>query len=479
MMHPHELEFSEAQMRESIVMAMDKISELVNTIDEQDTDRSADADMTLIRAAMQPLPESGVPLAELLDWLFGDACTKSLNTTSPGFMAYVPGGGIFHAALADLIGNSINRYVGVVATAPALSQIEVAVINWFASIIGYELHPSGGFLTSGGSSATLAALTTARTVKLGSSFSDAVIYTSDQSHFCISKAAFLAGFPRENLRVLPADENFRLQPDTIREEMEKDRASGLRPFLIGVNAGSTNTGAVDPLPELADLAEAEDLWLHVDGAYGGLFCMTERGKHAMRGIERADSVVLDPHKTLFLPYGTGALIVKDGVNLRQTYSATAAYMPEMQHTDEAIDMCEVTPELTRPFRGLRVWLPLKMHGAGVFREYLDEKIDLAQWVCEQIEEIPDLDVVAKPVISILAFAVREEGRTRDEANKLTRDLINKINTRQRVSLTGTTIHGRFLIRIAVGGFRTHMDRMEMLVDDLKACLAEVLSAPVA
>ena len=238
---------------------------------------------------------------------------------------------------------------------------------------------------------------------------------------------------------------------------------------------TTNTGAVDPLPELADLAQEENLWFHVDGAYGGLFSMTERGKKTLTGIERADSLVLDPHKTLFLPYGTGALLVKNRKHLHQTYSATAEYMPHLQDSDEAVDMSEVTPELTRPFRGIRVWLPIKMHGASVFRDYLDEKLDLADWICGEIRQIEELEVVAPPTLSIMAFAVRRTGLTLETANLITRDIINKINARQRVCLTGTTIKGRFLIRIAVGAFRTHQDRMEMLLEDLQESLAEAMS----
>ena len=476
MPHTGKLELSEETMRGAVDATMDRIAELVHTIEDQPTDLSVEADPDFVLSFREALPESGIPFKTVLDQLFGDATRHSLNTVSPGFMGYIPSGGLFHAALADLIGNSINRYVAIASVAPALSQIEVAVIEWFNEILGLP-KSAGGFLTSGGSTATLGALTTARTVRLGRNFLDGIIYTSDQAHFCIAKAAFLAGFPVENVRKLATDENCRLQPGTVLEAVREDRAAGKRPFCLVATAGTTNTGAVDPLDKLADVAEKENLWFHVDGAYGGLFRMTERGRNIFVGIERADSIILDPHKTLFLPYGTGALLVRDPRALRRTYSASAEYMPDLQQSDRIIDMSEMSPELSRPFRGIRVWLPLKVHGARVFRAYLNEKLDLAEWVHEKLLAMDQIEVVAPPELSILAFALPINGRSLVEVNKDTRRLIESINARQRVLLTGTTIKGRFLIRIAIVAFRTHQDRLEMLLEDLQAALEELPVAP--
>jgi aromatic-L-amino-acid decarboxylase len=478
MSHNGELELSEEVMRKAVNATMDRIAHLVNTIEEQETDLSAEADPDFVRSFYESLPECGTSFESLLELLFGEASKYSLNTVSPGFMGYVPSGGLFHAALADLIGNSINRYVAIASVAPALSQIETAVIQWFAEITGLP-STTRGFLTSGGSTATLGAITTARTVLLGRDFLDGVMYASDQAHFCVAKAAFLAGIPIENVRKLPSDHLFRLQPETLREAIHEDRKAGLRPFFIVASAGTTNTGAVDPLHELADIAAEEKLWLHVDGAYGGLFSMTERGRKILSGIERADSLILDPHKTLFLPYGTGALLVRDGRALRKTYHANAEYLPDLQDSDGIVDFSEVSPELTRPFRALRVWLPMKVHGARVFRSYLDEKLDLARWVHTRLTDIDGIDVVARPELSILAFALSPDGRNLEEVNHATRSLIEAINARQRVCLTGTTIRGRFLIRIAIVAFRTHKDRVEMLLEDIVGCLADQINLDLA
>jgi len=273
--------------------------------------------------------------------------------------------------------------------------------------------------------------------------------------------------------VLPVDDQFRLDPDSVQTAIEADRASGLEPFLLAVTAGTTNTGAIDPLPVLATLARREGLWLHVDAAYGGFFCPTERGQRLLAGIEAADSVVLDPHKTLFLPYGTGALLVRDRQHLKRTHSSVADYMPPMGDDEVLMDFCELSPELTRPFRGLRVWLPLKLHGAGVFRQYLDEKIDLVAWIEARIRQIPGLEILAPASLSIMAFALSAGKHTVDQRNTLTRRLLEAINARQRVHLTGTVLRGVFAIRICVVPFRTHLDRMQILLEDLQAALTEL------
>lgn len=463
------LELSAGQMNQLVDAAMVRIHALIRTLPEQPVDTSANIDVKSLSQLVEPVPESGSDLDQLMDLVFDQATKASLNPISPGFMGYVPGGGLFHAAVADLISDTLNRYLGVVGVAPALGQIEGNVIRWFCEIMGYP-QSARGFLTTGGSLATLSAVTTARHVRLGENFSTGMIYVSDQAHHCISKAARLAGFPAANVRVLPSDSHFRLVPEQIHQAIEKDQARGFKPFMIVASAGTTNTGAVDPLPELACLARQENLWFHVDAAYGGFFCLTERGKAIMKGINAADSIVLDPHKTLFLPYGTGALLVRDGNNLKQTHSSTADYMPPMQEDEELMDFCELSPELTRPFRGLRVWLPFKLHGVGVFREYLNEKLDLARWIEDQIRQIPELEIVASPELSILAFAVKSDQKSVHERNEMTRSLIKRINDKQRVYLTGTMLNGIYAIRIAVVAFRTHQDRMEMLLEDLKSAL---------
>ena len=282
-------------------------------------------------------------------------------------------------------------------------------MRWFCDIIGYPAS-AGGFLTTGGSLANFSAIFTARRERLPEDFLAGSLYTSSQTHHSVQKAALLAGFPAHNVREIPTDEQFRIRLDVLQHHIEADRQAGLTPFLIIGNAGTTNTGAVDDLTALADIAHQHGLWLHVDAAYGGFFMLTQRGRARLGGIERADSVTLDPHKGLFLPFGTGSLLVREREALKRAHQGeAAAYLPTMQDDPDCVDFCQISPELSRDFRGLRVWLPLKMHGIQPFRQALDEKLDLAAWATAELKKIPEVEIVAEPQLSIVAFRLNRPG----------------------------------------------------------------------
>lgn len=416
-------------------------------------------------------PEAGVAAAELLDLLFDRAIPKSFNTAGPGYLAYIPGGGVFASAVADLISGGTNRYVGVWQAAPALVQLETNVIRWLCGLAGLPAG-SGGYLATGGSLATFTAVVAARREKLPPDFLKGTLYVSDQTHHAISKAASLAGFTAENVRSIPSDGRFRIRIDLLAERIAADREAGLTPFFVCGNAGTTNTGAVDDLGALADLCARERLWLHVDGAYGGFFLLTERGRAALAGVEKADSVVLDPHKGLFLPYGTGALLVRDAEVLRRAHAAGADYLPHMQEDPGFVDYCEISPELSRAYRGLRVWLPLKLHGLGAFRKSLDEKLDLALHATGVLRTMAGVEIVAEPQLSIVAFRLVRPGLDGEALNRLNRDLIERVNARQRIHISGTVLAGSFVLRICVLSFRTHRGRLDEGLEDIRAAFAE-------
>jgi aromatic-L-amino-acid decarboxylase len=321
--------------------------------------------------------------------------------------------------------------------------------------------------------ANFTALVTARRERLPKDFLSGTLYASDQVHHSVIKAALLAGFPEENVRAIPVDRHFRITLDALRSHIKADRKQGLSPFFLVASAGTTNTGAIDDLAALADVAREERLWLHVDAAYGGFFMLTERGQKAMRGMDRADSVTLDPHKALFLPYGTGSLLVRDGGALRRAHTVHADYMPPMQADPDLVDFCLYSPELSRDFRGLRVWLPFKLHGSGAFRRSLDEKLDLAEWVTGELRQIPGMEIVAAPQLSLVAFRLAKAGLDPAQWNDLNRRLLEKVNARQRVFLTGTTLGGRYVLRICVLSFRTHVDRLRIAVADIRDAVQEL------
>ena len=426
---------------------------------------------TVAATFVEPPPDEGRGIGSILDRL-RPAVAKSLNAAGPGYLAYIPGGGIPSAALADFVALAVNRFVGIAGPAPALARIEAQAIGWLASLMGYP-PAAGGILTSGGSLSNLTALVTARTTRLPEDFLTGTLYFSAETHLSVIKAARIAGFPERCLRSVPVDSRFRLRPDLLEAAIREDRARGLRPFLVVANAGTTNTGAIDPLPEIVDIAARHDLWVHADAAYGGFFRLVPEGAARLAGIERCDSITLDPHKGMFLPYGTGCLLVRDPETLRRAHGGQAGYLQDLGGGPGAVSFTEISPELSRDFRGLRVWLPIQLHGLSAFREQIQEKLDLARWAYDELKDEPFFEMLDEPQLSIVAFACRPPNGGADAAGA---DLLRRVNARRRVFLSSTTIGGRYVLRICVLSFRTHMDRMRDAVSALKE-EARILAQP--
>jgi aromatic-L-amino-acid decarboxylase len=317
--------------------------------------------------------------------------------------------------------------------------------------------------------ANFSAVVTARTTLLGESFLDGTAYVTDQTHASCAKAALLAGIPRDRVRVVPAQDSLAMDPHALAAMIEDDRRAGLRPFLVIGSAGTTNTGAVDPLPELAAVARDAGAWFHVDAAYGGPFQLTERGRARLRGIELADSITIDPHKAMFLPYGTGALLVRDGARLRQAHHVGAAYLQDLGEEEDIPNFTEYSPELTREFRGLRLWLPIKLHGLAAFRQALDEKLDLAELTYETLRE-HGFEVPWRPTLTAVAFRWVPG---RGDADAFNAELLRRVTARGRALLSSTRVGGRYMIRVCVVSHRTHRDRVEEVLDDIREACAEL------
>jgi aromatic-L-amino-acid/L-tryptophan decarboxylase len=465
------LELTPDEMRRLVAQVMEHIVAHVESLPQQPA-VAIEGGAEAARKFVEPLPERGQPYSTLLTLLFEQVIPKSFNTAGPGYLAYIPGGGLFHTAVADLITGAVNRYMGLWIAAPVLAQIEATIIRWFCDLVRYPAS-ARGILTTGGSLANFSAVVTARRERLPEDFLSGTLYVSNQTHHSIQKAALLAGFPPTNVRAIPVDGQFRIRVDTLAQRMTEDRQSGFSPFLIVGNAGTTNTGAVDDLVTLAEIAQREKVWFHVDAAYGGCFLFTQQGRTIMRGIEQADSVTLDPHKGLFLSYGTGSLLVKDGAALKRAHQVTAAYLPSLEDDPEVVDFANMSPELSREFRGLRVWLPFKMHGATPFRRNLEEKLELTRWATAELRKIPGIEIVAEPQLSIVAFRLARPGMGTDALNDLNQELLQRINARKRVYLSSTFLNGNFIVRICVLSFRTHLDRVQMCLEDIRAAVSSL------
>ena len=398
--------------------------------------------------------------ASVLDYV--DACIvkPGIAATSPRFMGYIPGGGLFHAALGDMLAAATNKYSGFAPAAPGAVRIENACTQWLAKVIGYP-DGAAGTLTSGGSIANLTAVVTAREAR--DPDGGGAVYLTRFAHHCVDKALHIAGRGRAPRRVIATDEQYRMSLDALEQALEEDRRNGVRPWLVIASAGTVDTGALDPLPEIAELCRRYGAWFHVDGAYGGLFALCDEGREKLCGIEQADSVALDPHKTLFLPYGTGAVVVRDGQQLHDAFSASAAYIQPFAETDVGPSPSDLSPELTRHFRALRLWLPLQIAVVAAFRAAQAEKLKLARYFHARLSEMDGWDAGPEPDLSVVAFRYLPKSGDVDQYNER---LIHHIQREGRVMLSGTRIDGGYRLRCAILCFRTHIEHVDECLDAL-------------
>ncbi len=456
-------------MREMGERALDEVIGFLSGVAEAPA-ASYDGADAVVSSLREPAPEYGEPFDRVLAAV-SRAASIGHETAGPGFLAFIPGGGLFASSLADLLADTFNRFVNMWQPAPGFAQIEATAVRWMQDLFD---HPASarGVLTTGGSMANLAAIVTARKALLPEAFLDGVLYTSEQAHASVPKAASIAGFPRESIRAVPTTPDLRMDVDALLEMVDADRARGLTPFMVVAAAGTTNTGTVDPISDLVGACRNRGLWLHIDGAYGGPFQMTERGRAMFEGIADADSITFDPHKCMFLPYGTGCLLVRDGEKLRAAHYQHGDYLQDMAPEGDIPNFTEYSPELSRDFRGLRVWLPIKLHGLGAFREALDEKLDLAQHLYSALAETPGFELPVKPDLTVVPFRYVPAWATSDEeVDELNRELLDRINEPRRVFMSSTLLRGRFVIRPCIVSHRTHKDRIDEAIEIIRSAAA--------
>lgn len=469
------LELNRDQMLAMGEAALHRVVDHIVSLPQQPRSDLGDSE-AVVRALREPMPEHGTPFDEVLDFLMTRVIPKSINTAHPAYMGYIPGGGLYPSALAEFIAAATNRFVGAWFGAPAAARLETNVIDWFCQMMGYpraENSGARGILTSGGSLANFSAVVTARRHLLGDDLSRGTLYASTQTHHCVMKAAILAGLPEKNFRLVDTDDNFRVLPEAIEHAIRGDLARGFRPFLVVGNAGTTNSGAVDPLPALADICQRHGLWFHVDGAYGAFFRLCEEGKRRLVGMEQSDSLVLDPHKGLFLPYGCGCLLVKDGELLRRAHMVQADYLQDHVTPDDEVNFAEHSPELSRPFRGLQVWLPLRIFGVKAFAENLAEKLRLTQQLYHRFLAEPNVECMSVPELSVITFRYRPP---RGDINAFNKRLLACIVDSGRLFLSSTILRDQFVIRVCILSFRTHRQEVDEAFDIIGTTARELLDA---
>lgn len=393
------------------------------------------------------------PISELLELFEHEINFFGVNPASGGHLGYIPGGGIFSSSLGDQMAAVSNRYAGIFFSNPGAVIMENQLIRWMCDVMGYPTTAHGN-ITSGGSIANLIAMVTARDqYQLNRhNIHQAVIYTTEQVHHCVHKAVRIAGLAECVARTVPMDKSYRMDVTLLANMIQDDLQAGLRPFMLIGSAGTTDTGAVDPLDAMADLAEQHRIWFHIDAAYGGFFNLLDQCKPLLKGIERSDSLAIDPHKGLFLPYGTGAALFKNVQAVLDSHHYRAHYMQDAFDIEsDELNPCDLSPELTKHFRGPRMWVPLHLHGLLPFKAALEEKILLCRYFYREIQQL-GFEVSPYPMLSITIFRYVPPF---DDPNAFNNRLVEALHADGRVFFSSTRIDGIVWIRCAVLGFRTH------------------------
>jgi aromatic-L-amino-acid/L-tryptophan decarboxylase len=405
-----------------------------------------------------PLPRDPAPMRAVLEEYQELVLTRGLVASSGRFFGYVPGGGIASAAIGDYLAALTNPYVGVYPAAPGGGEIENSAVRWMIELLGFPAS-AWGTLQSGGSLATLTAVVAARETRPAAEWSRSVIYLSHEIHLAIRKALHIAGLGASPLHVVDTDDRLRMSVADLEAQVAEDRRRGLSPWMVFASAGTVNTGEIDPLDAIAGVAQSSRLWFHVDAAYGGFFILTTRGRHRLAGIERADSVVLDPHKGLFLPYGCGAVVVRDREALRRGFALSSDYLDHV-HREGVPSPADYSPELTRHFRALRLWTSLKLHGLERYRAALEEKLVLAQLAHRRLGAMEHIETGPEPALSCVSF------RVRGADDEPTAALLSRILERGRVHLSSTRLWGRLYLRLCVLSFRSHRAEVEEALEEI-------------
>jgi len=443
--------------------------------------RASSPGRTATRAEMErrlrePLPRSGEPIEPLLERFWTDIEPFAMKADHPRFLAFIPSAPTFASVLGDWLATGCSVFQGTWLESAGPSEVELVVLDWLKECVGYP-SSAEGLLTSGGSAANLIGLAAARRHALGGR-PEGVTYLSDQSHSAIDRALRILGFRREDIRRLPSDDAFRLRPAEVAAAVHEDRARGRHPFCVAATAGTTSTGAVDPLPELADLCEAEDLWLHVDGAYGAFARVTVRGRRSLQGLERADSLVLDPHKWMYVGFEAGCVLVRRPGVLAAEFHVLPDYLQDAATSAGEVNFADLGIQLTRRARALKLWLSMKHHGLAALIAAVDRTQHLAELVGRRVEAEAALELAAPPSLGIVVFRyVGDPAVPEAELEMLNRALLDRLLEEERFIVSSTRLRGSFVLRLCPLNYRTSPSDLEELMDDVLRLGADLSLAP--
>lgn len=418
---------------------------------------------------LEEAPEKGMDAHKVLDFVTDKVLSEINISSHPKFYSFVPGPSNYISAMSDSLATGFNIFSGGWTASAAAAELEIVTINWLLKLFKFPVKKGGGIFTSGGSMANLTALVTARRQKCGDDFSNAVIYMSDQTHSSNIKAIRTIGFKKSQVRVIPTDLEFKMSFNKLKNAIARDRLAGLQPFCVIANAGTTNTGSVDNLIEVSKICKTEGMWMHVDAAYGGGAILSKKGAKALKGIEKADSVTIDPHKWFYQPYEMGCLLVRNHKWLSATFSEKPEYLRDIEGNESEINFYDHGVQLTRRFRALKFYMSIKTFGLQSFRDAVSYNIDLAEQTEQFIRNSKDWEIISEATLAVINFRYNPMYKSYSEEtlDQMNQKISQKVTNSGKAVLVTTILQNQVVLRMCLINPRTTLDDIK---ETLKLCL---------
>ncbi|WP_439152075.1 pyridoxal phosphate-dependent decarboxylase family protein [Winogradskyella sp.] len=415
---------------------------------------------------LENVPEKGTDAHKVLDFVIDKVLSESNIVSHPKSYSFVPGPSNFISVMADTLATGFNIFSGGWAASPAATELEIVTINWLLKLFKFPNKKGGGIFTSGGSMANLTALVTARRQKCGDDFSKAIVYMSNQTHSSNIKALKTIGFKKEQVRLIPVDSDYKISINKLKNAIAKDRIEDLKPFCIIANAGTTNTGSVDQLDDIAKLCKAEDIWFHVDGAYGGAAILSESGAKLLKGIQKADSLTIDPHKWFFQPYEMGCLLVRNHKWLSSTFSEKPEYLRDIEGNTSEINFYDHGIQLTRRFRALKFYMSIKSFGLKAFRDAITYNIELAERVEDVLRKSKDWEIVSHATLAVINFRYNpiHQDYSEKQLDQLNQEISKRVMATKEALLVTTVLQGQVVLRMCLINPRTSLADVKETLD---------------
>jgi glutamate/tyrosine decarboxylase-like PLP-dependent enzyme len=470
------LELSKKQMKKLGYQAVDIIIKHFEELRNKPVTRKASR-LDMEKTFREPIPDHGTNPEHILEIVEKKIFTNIMHTDHPRFFAFVPTANNFISVLADALVAGFNPFAGTWLESSSAAQIELVTVDWLRQIFGMP-EEAGGLFLSGGSAANLIGIAVARHVKLKDRIAKSVVYFSDQTHSSVERGLKVLGFSEENFCKLLSDDNFRLSIDILSHQVKEDKTSDKIPFCVVANAGTTNTGSVDPLLDLSRFCRNEDLWLHVDGAFGAAGILDSKGEKLLQGIDQADSLVIDPHKWFFQPYEISCLLVRNSMLLKETFRILPEYLKDTDRLKEEINFCDYGTQLTRSFRALKLWMSLKCFGLDDFRRAVTKGFKLAEYTEDIVTETPFLEVITPAQMGVITFRFVKDNLTIEQLNEINRKIIDKIMSDGYAMVASTQLKDKIVLRMCTINPRTTEEDIKQTIEKIAMFGQELLISSI-